>query len=606
MKMKCKRVLICLLTVLTVLGGIPVTAGAAQYSIQKNTYLDVRSTPTGKTGQNITMNMVFTNDGSEDLHDVSIRLDDDAAEEEYNAEFDTEDGETYSGAVFPFEITSSTFDPKKLGTVRAGSSRNVSLTARVRRDISEGYYAVPILISINGTDYRPESINIWITKSTDTTESEEDSGTIHFELGENQSTPTGAYPDVMNFTINLRNSSDISAFDVNARMVLSEDSTKFPFEINDGNYNRHYDRIGGGETVQIPYSMAIREDTYTGYYPITFNIEYRDSSEGEIQTSEETFYVRVINKEKEEESGEFNANDRTRARIIVDSFRTEPETVYAGEEFELILTMKNASQDVPASNLLFTLESEKVSESAVFTTDAGSSSFVVNSLGAGQSTELRVRMIAGAGVDQRTYAITINEKYDSPEYKNAEEKVTVDIPVRQVSRLNTGTIEVMPESISVGSETNVMFSINNTGKVQLYNVMVTFQSDSIEESKDNYVGNIKPGETGNVDVMLTGVAPTMDDGKVKILITYEDENGVASQPIEKEMTLMVTEAMEQDFDMSGMDIPVDAEPEQTVFQKFLIPGAVGAAVVILVLAVVVVKRRKKKKAALEEDMDDEI
>ena len=215
-------------------------------------------------------------------------------------------------------------------------------------------------------------------------------------------------------------------------------------------------------------------------------------------------------------------------------------------------------------------------------------------------------MIAGAGVDQRTYAITINEKYDSPEYKNAEEKVTVDIPVRQVSRLNTGTIEVMPESISVGSETNVMFSINNTGKVQLYNVMVTFQSDSIEESKDNYVGNIKPGETGNVDVMLTGVAPTMDDGKVKILITYEDENGVASQPIEKEMTLMVTEAMEQDFDMSGMDIPVDAEPEQTVFQKFLIPGAVGAAVVILVLAVVVVKRRKKKKAALEEDMDDEI
>ena len=104
--------------------------------------------------------------------------------------------------------------------------------------------------------------------------------------------------------------------------------------------------------------------------------------------------------------------------------------------------MKNASENVAASNILFTLESEKVTDSAVFTTDSGSSSIVVNSLAAGQSTELKIRMRAGAWVDQRTYAITINEKYDSPEYKNAEEKVTVDIPVKQMARLNTGTIAV--------------------------------------------------------------------------------------------------------------------------------------------------------------------
>ncbi len=51
-----------------------------------------------------------------------------------------------------------------------------------------------------------------------------------------------------------------------------------------------------------------------------------------------------------------------------------------------------------------------------------------------------------------------------------------------------------------------MFGINNTGKVILYNVTVTFEADSIKTT-DAYVGNIKPGETGNVDTMLTGVAP---------------------------------------------------------------------------------------------------
>lgn len=608
MKKKSRKGIIWLLTALLVLGTIPYSAFAAQYDLQKNKYLDVKKTPTGKTGQNMTMNMVFTNDNSEDLHSVSIRFDSDAVEGEYDAETSEDEDTKYTGAIFPFEVTSSTFDAKVIGTIKAGASKNVSLSGRVRRDISEGYYSVPIIVKANGSDASIEHINVWITKSTDTTESGKDEGTIRFELGENQPTPDGAYPNVMNFNVNMRNASNITAFDVNVRMGLSEDSTKFPFNINDGNYVRHYDRVGGGEVVEIPYSMAIRKESYTGYYPITFTIEYRDSTDGDIQKSENVFYVRVQNKEKEEETGEFNANDRTRARIIVDGFKTDPEVVYAGDEFTLTLFMKNASDSVPASNILFTLESEKVTESAVFTTDSGSSSFVVNSLGAGETKELTLRLRAGAWVDQRTYAITVNEKYDSPEFKNAEEKVTVDIPVKQMARLNTGTIDIMPDSISVGAESNVMFQINNTGKVLLYNVMVNFIGDSIQPT-DSYVGNIKPGETGSVDAMLSGIAPTTDDGKIKIQITYEDENGVVSEPIEKELTLMVTEPVEEDFGMDGdmmEGLPVDAEPTGIEkYKKYLIPGLIGVLAIGTIVTVVIVKKRKKKKAE-EEEMNDEI
>ena len=37
-----------------------------------------------------------------------------------------------------------------------------------------------------------------------------------------------------------------------------------------------------------------------------------------------------------------------------------------------------------------------------------------------------------------------------------------------------------------------------------------------------FVGNLQSGATGNVDVMLTGIAPTMDDGTVIMEISYED------------------------------------------------------------------------------------
>lgn len=609
---KSRKWVLWLLAVLMVLGTVPgETFGASgQYDLRKNAYIDVKSTPKGKTGETATVHMIFTNNSSEDLNGVAVMFDSLVAEEEYEAQNSDDDDDddsdkSYSGEVFPFEITSSTFDAKILGSVKSGSSRNFSLSARVRRDIQEGYYTVPLEVKIRGSHASYEKVNIWITKSTDTAETGEDSSDIHFELGENQNTPSGTYPEVMNFNMNVRNSSAITAFDVNIRMGLDSDSSKFPFDINDGNYTRHFDRIGGGESVEVPYSMAIRKDTYSGYYPIAFTIEFKDSTEGDIQKAEEVFYVNVNNKDKEEETGEFNENDRTRARIIVDGFQTNPETVYAGEEFELLLHMKNASESVPASNILLNLESEKVSDSAVFTTDSGASSIVVNSLGAGQTADVSMKLRAGAWVDQKAYTITINEKYDSPEFKNAEEKVSVAIPVKQVARINTGTIEVMPDSISVGSETNVMFPINNTGKVLLYNVTASFQGDSISPS-ESYVGNIKPGETGNVDVMLTGAAPTMDDGKIKIFITYEDENGVVSQPVEKEMNLTVTEDIPMDFGEGDMgEMPADAGPSGFVKWRPFIIAAAAAAAAGIAGTVFAVKKRRKKKVAEEEEIEGE-
>jgi hypothetical protein len=605
---KVRRGAVWLLVVLIMVSSVPGTV-FAQYDVSQNTYIDAKTTPSGKTGERATLNLIFTNKSNQDLKGVTIMFDKGVAQDEFEATSDAADETTTVsiGSMFPFEITSSTFDGKLLGGIKQGDSRSFSLSGRVRRDLAEGYYTVPLLVKADGNEFRREKVNIWITKSSGTTASGSNQGTIQFELGEDQSTPFGVYPDVMNYNMNLRNSSDITAFDVNIRMKVDQDNTKFPFDINDGNYTKHYDRIGGGQKIEIPYSMSIRKEVYSGYYPITFNIEYRDSTEGDIQKAEGIFFVKVQNKEKESETKEFNANDRSKARLIVDGFQTNPETVYAGDEFELTLHMKNASENVAASNILFSLESEKVTESAVFTTDDSASSVVVNSLGAGQVVDVKVKMRAGAWVDQRTYALTVVEKFDSPEFKNAEEKVVVNIPVRQVPRLNTGTIEVSPDAVSVGSETNVMFPINNTGKVLLYNVMINFLGDSIQPTS-SYVGNIKPGETGNVDAMVSAIAPTADDGKIKVLITYEDENGVVSEPIEKEITLMVSEAEESNFggeDPNG--IPTDAEPQG--FAKY---RTVIIASVIVVLAVgtiggvIVFKRIKKKKEAEEEEINHEI
>ena len=312
--------------------------------------------------------------------------------------------------------------------------------------------------------------------------------------------------------------------------------------------------------------------------------------------------MRIIGEDEDDDelSDDAGENERTKARIIVDSFETEPARLLAGQDFTLRVRMKNASSNIAASNILFTFDPETVENSPVFTTANGSNSVVVNSLAPGASEVLTMRFTSSPSAEQRSYTITINEQYDSPEFKNAKESVKIALALKQEARLNTGTIEVMPDSIEVGGETNIMFPINNTGKVMLYNVTAIFEADSIQRT-ETYVGNIEPGKSGDVDAMIAGIAPTVDEGKILLTITYEDENGIVT-PVEKEVSLFVTEPQEMEPVFEGGDIDfVEPEPSfREKYEKYMLPAGAGAAALLTVI-VIVVKRRKKKAG-----MDDEI
>lgn len=637
MKIKGLRWMATFLAACMLMGAVPATAFAAKETTEAvetipqvyrmdddndTVRLVIGKTPTLYIGKNGTVSVTLMNMEDKDWVETEIWI---ASEDDFRNHYSdeitkTEDRDSEESSIvqsmktiYPFEVTDSLNRHYKVGHVNKKAKKTVNLNVNVKKGLEEGYYPILIYISkrAQGEDGMSseyaKTIMAWIEtkKTTGTSETDEDSSEpVAFALGENQSTPSANYSEVMNFDVNVRNTGYKTAYDVRVDMELSEDITKFPFEINDGNYDRQMGNMNPDQTVAIPFSMAVREKAKSGYYPIKFKIRYRENENGNFAAPvEDTFYVRVYGKDEgdslDSEAGE---NERTKARIIVDSFETDPAEIYAGQDFTLKVRMKNASNSIVASNILFTFESETVSDSPVFTTVNGSNSVVVNSLAPGASDTLTIKFSSSPTAEQRSYTITINEQYDSPEFKNAKEAVKIAVGLKQEARLNTGTIEVMPDAISVGEESNVMFSINNTGKVMLYNVNAVFEADSIQKN-EAYVGNIEPGKSGNVDTMINGIAPTMDDGKVKLSITYEDENGKVST-VEKEIQLMVNE--DQSMDESNVDDTwnsddVQPEPSTTDKLKHLaIP--VGIVGVVLAAVILVVIRRKKKKAG----MDDEI
>lgn len=637
MKIKGLRWMATFLAACMLMGAVPATAFAAKETTEAaetipqvyrmdddndTVRLVIGKTPTLYIGKNGTVSVTLMNMEDKDWIETEIWI---ASEDDFRNHYSdeitkTEDRDSEESSIvqsmktiYPFEVTDSLNRHYKVGHVNKKAKKTVNLNVNVKKGLEEGYYPILIYISkrAQGEDGMSseyaKTIMAWIEtkKTTGTSETNEDnSEPVAFALGENQPTPSANYSEVMNFDVNVRNTGYKTAYDVRVDMELSEDITKFPFEINDGNYDRQMGNMNPDQTVAVPFSMAVREKAKSGYYPIKFKIRYRENENGNFAAPiEDTFYVRVYGKDEDDSlDSEAGENERTKARIIVDSFETDPAEIYAGQDFTLKVRMKNASNSIAASNILFTFESETVSDSPVFTTVNGSNSVVVNSLAPGASDTLTIKFSSSPTAEQRSYTITINEQYDSPEFKNAKEAVKIAVGLKQEARLNTGTIEVMPDAISVGEESNVMFSINNTGKVMLYNVNAVFEADSIQKN-EAYVGNIEPGKSGNVDTMINGIAPTMDDGKVKLSITYEDENGKVST-VEKEIQLMVNE--DQSMDESNVDdtwSSDDIQPEPSTTDKLkhlAIP--VGIVGVVLAAVILVVIRRKKKKAG----MDDEI
>ena len=637
MKIKGLRWMATFLAACMLMGAVPATAFAAKETTEAaetipqvyrmdddndTVRLVIGKTPTLYIGKNGTVSVTLMNMEDKDWVETEIWI---ASEDDFRNHYSdeitkTEDRDSEESSIvqsmktiYPFEVTDSLNRHYKVGHVNKKAKKTVNLNVNVKKGLEEGYYPILIYISkrAQGEDGMSseyaKTIMAWIEtkKTTGTSETDEDSSEpVAFALGENQSTPSANYSEVMYFDVNVRNTGYKTAYDVRVDMELSEDITKFPFEINDGNYDRQMGNMNPDQTVAVPFSMAVREKAKSGYYPIKFKIRYRENENGNFAAPiEDTFYVRVYGKDEADSlDSEAGENERTKARIIVDSFETDPAEIYAGQDFTLKVRMKNASNSITASNILFTFESEAVSDSPVFTTVNGSNSVVVNSLAPGASDTLTIKFSSSPTAEQRSYTITINEQYDSPEFKNAKEAVKIAVGLKQEARLNTGTIEVMPDAISVGEESNVMFSINNTGKVMLYNVNAVFEADSIQKN-EAYVGNIEPGKSGNVDTMINGIAPTTDDGKVKLSITYEDENGKVST-VEKEIQLMVNE--DQSMDESNVDdtwSSDDIQPEPSTTDKLkhlAIP--VGIVGVVLAAVILVVIRRKKKKAG----MDDEI
>ncbi len=391
---------------------------------------------------------------------------------------------------------------------------------------------------------------------------------------------------------------------------ISEDPAKWPFEIETSNYSQTIDSLpgtdDGGDDMErrreLTWVLKTRKDAPGGYMPLAFNVTF-ENEDKTLTNVTLTTYVNVKGT-----TGVSADGTASTPRVVVTGFSTTPEEVRAGETFTLTLHMQNTSRATAVQNMLFDIQAASESTdttyvAAAFLPTAGSSTIFVDRIAAGATKDISMEMEARSDLAQKPYVVNVKMNYEDENVNAYENTASVSIPVRQEARVDISSIEVMPDSIEVGNEANVMFSVYNIGKTKLYNTSIKFIADSVSGG-DTYLGNIDPGATSNVDAYLSGAAATMDDGIVKIEITFEDEAGETTT-IEKEMTLFVNEMYFPDDMMTDEIYGEDMIDQQGGFRIWW----VAAPVILIIIAVVVflvIRKKKKKKAQELLDLEDDL
>jgi hypothetical protein len=265
-------------------------------------------------------------------------------------------------------------------------------------------------------------------------------------------------------------------------------------------------------------------------------------------------------------------------RLIVTGSEITTGPVNAGDDFELLIHLKNESTATQLNNVRIELESQ---DNEIIPAN-GTNVIYIDSIAREADYDVTVSLSARGDLQQKPYTLTLNYEYEDKDRNSFADSSVVTIPIIQTPELSLSEFKLSRKEIVLDGKTNVSFDLNNIGKDTVYNVTVEFEGEQIDNIS-TYVGNIDVSGSNTVDIALKGSA--VGAGNITAHITFEDADGK-------------TFSFDQNFDLEVAAKPVvDTEAETGSSLPVPAIAGVGAAVIIVVAAVNVIRKKKERAYA---------
>lgn len=453
---------------------------------------------------------------------------------------------------------------------------------------------------------------------------------------------TYQYQKAQDFVLNVANNSDQTLKNIKVEPVLKKNTDKWPFKTEYQSYEASIPELNAGDSGSVKFNFTQRDDAGDKTYRLTFAVTAENESGEKVYDDKVTCSVNTSAKPESQKEDSKSDNSGQSAggsndggnidayaggvdngdavysgggggeasgngsvpRVIVTGFTTNPADVKAGSDFTLTLHLKNTSKSSRVGNMLFELEaptegSDEQTTAPAFLPSSGSNSIYLDGIAANGTADISIDLNAKADLVQKPYSINVSMKYEDANASQIEASSSISIPVKQDARFEFSEFEITPESIAIGEEANVSCNLYNLGRIKLYNAKAIFEGEDIKKN-ETFLGNLEPGSSTSIDVMLEGIQATQGDGQVKMTLSYEDEAGTVSTT-EQTFNFTVTEATD--------DAVVDEMPEENAAGGLpIVPIILVILIIAGIVAAVVIKKKKKsqKLAEEEEDLLDEL
>lgn len=359
--------------------------------------------------------------------------------------------------------------------------------------------------------------------------------------------------------------------------------------------------LAKGETRDFEFSFKANKTAVSQNYVIEIKSSYKYAS-GDTEALENIAYssVNIYNTKLEEEEDE-TADDEKKSvpKIIISDYSIEPEVVYAGTPFKLTFDLLNTSSDRSVKNIKAALvvNTEETETGNVFTPVNGSNSIYIDSIGAGSTVQKYIELQPDYNATAKNYDINIAIEYEDEDNNAYTQNEIVGVKVNQVVKLEYSDI-ISPDFMAMGDYGSVSFQFYNTGKVPLNNLRMKVIPENLDNfdvsESETFFGRFEIGSSEYFDGQFSstgmGEAGTQN---LKVLITYEDENGLYIEET-KDFTVELEEAYVEEFADGAMMEEVPAESSIPI-KPIIIVVAVIAAIGLGFGGFKFYKHKKSKK-----------
>ncbi len=368
--------------------------------------------------------------------------------------------------------------------------------------------------------------------------------------------PEGDYGEAISVRIPLLCQRS-SVYDLKITPVLSNDIEKFPFDIEAVDYMLTYpNSLQPGNIVEFTYNFRLSKKATTGVKQVDFNLSYRTGGDtwsgganaGKLETATISIFVNV-KKGLAPSTGDGEGAGST-PKLIVESYSISSDKIYAGETFDVTITLRNTSSSEDIQNLQIGFkDTQEVAK--LVPASGGSNTLYIKKIAKGDSVTEVISLQTAPDTEAKAYTLGLDFSYegasDNKAYTAGE---TIAIPILQKIRVKFDDPTIYDSEAWVGQSCGMYVRMYNMGKSSLYNCMIEVEGEGLEMEETYFGGNISSGSTMSADFSV--IPSVAGEIQGEVVITYEDVYG---EPSEERLpfTLMVNEEVTFDDPMMGME-----------------------------------------------------